>query len=93
VTYKNLQNLYEKALDYDLEEIRLLAMAARNAPPAVRQALLGIIKGEAQSAEFWNTLYSCTGDYSSPSCKDEYYKQRPPSYYPLEKNEEDEKKE
>ncbi|MDR9757048.1 MAG: hypothetical protein ACN4A7_06095 [Thermacetogeniaceae bacterium] len=89
MSYKDLHNLYEKAIEYDLEEIGLLTMAARKAPPPVRQALLGMIKGEAQGAEFWNTLYACTGDYSRPCHPDD--RKRPPGYYPLQKSDEDEK--
>jgi hypothetical protein len=90
VSYKDLDSLYEKAIEYDLEEIGLLTMAARMAPPPVRQALLGMIKEEAQSAKFWNTLSACTADYSRPCQPDD--QMRPPSYYPLQKNDEDEKK-
>lgn len=89
MSYKDLRNLYKKAIEYDLEEIGLLTMAAREAPPPVRQALLGMIKEEAQGAKFWNTLYACTGDYSRPCYPDD--QMRTPDYYPLQKDE-DEKK-
>ena len=35
MSYKDLDSLYEKAIEYDLEEIGLLTMAARMAPPPV----------------------------------------------------------
>ena len=87
MSYQDLHNLYKKAIEYDLEEIRLLTMAAGMAPPPIRQALLGMIKEEAQSGKFWNTLYACTGDYSTPCHPVD--QMRPPSYYPLQKNDEE----
>lgn len=89
MSYKDLHNLYEKAIEYDLEEIGLLTKAARMAPPPVRQALLGMIKEEAQGAKLWNALYACTADYSRPCQPDD--QMRPPAYYSLQKNEEDKK--
>ena len=86
MSYKDLHNLYEKAIEYDLEEIGLLTMAARKAPPPVRQALLGMIKEEAQGAKFWNTLYSCCGDYTPP-CPEEPDRKRPcGDYYPYQED-------
>ncbi|MGB4504056.1 MAG: hypothetical protein WBI44_04085 [Syntrophaceticus sp.] len=87
-------HLYKKAMEYDLEEIRLLADAARTAPPPIAQTLLGIIKEEAQDAEFWNTLYSCCGNYYRPPCPDDPDDMRPPGkYYPYQKDPQKEKKE
>lgn len=56
------QHMVRKALEYDLEEIRLLSMAAGSAPPAVAQQLLGVIMEEVKSAHFWNTLLTCCYD-------------------------------
>lgn len=89
-----MHHLLKKALEYDLEEIRLLSMAARTAPPPVRQALLGIIKEEAQDAEFWNTLHACSGEpYKKPPCPDPDGMYPPGGYYPYQKDAEKEKKE
>lgn len=87
-------HLYKKAMEFDLEEIRLLAEAARKAPPPVAHALLGIIKEEAQEAEFWNTLFSCCGKYYKPPCPDDPDGMRPPGkYYPYQEGQEKEKEE
>ncbi|CEO88589.1 MAG TPA: hypothetical protein GX520_09975 [Syntrophaceticus sp.] len=87
-------HLYKKAMEYDLEEIQLLAKAAQTAPPPVAQALLGIIKEEAQDAEFWNTLYSCCDECYKPPCPDDPDGIRPPGkYYPYQKKPEQDKKE
>lgn len=57
--HKDHHHLIRKVLEMDLEEIRLLAMAAQTAPAHVRQQLLGIIMGEVQGACFWNTQLAC----------------------------------
>jgi len=87
-------HLYKKAMEYDLEEIQLLAKAAQTAPPPVAQALLGIIKEEAQDAEFWNALNSCCDRYYKPPCPDDPDGIRPPGeYFPYQRDPEQEKKE
>lgn len=87
-------HLYKKTMEHELEEIQLLAKAAQTAPPPVAQALLRIIKEEAQDAEFWNTLYSCCDEYYRPPCpEDPDVIRLPGEYYPYQENPEQEKRE
>ncbi|MBC7336050.1 MAG: hypothetical protein H5U01_07240, partial [Clostridia bacterium] len=49
------EHMVRRALEIDLEEIRLLAEAARTAPAyAIRQRLLYHIADEVKEAMFWN---------------------------------------
>ncbi len=49
-------DLVRRAVEFDLEEIRLLTAAARTAPPGVRLVLLRVINDEARELVFWTTL-------------------------------------
>lgn len=67
--------LIRRALELDLEEIRILARAAQTAPAHVRQKLLKIIIIEAQEACFWNTHLACCRhrDGMMPPCPGDIY--------------------
>jgi hypothetical protein len=88
-------HLVRKALEYDLEEIRFLAMAASSAPVAVCQQLLRTIMDELREACFWNTLLACHCDGMMPPCPgaDGGYQQPSGDYYPYQKNSGEVKKE
>lgn len=81
-------HLVRKAFELDLEEIRLLAMAASCAPIAVSQQLLRIIMDEVREASFWNALLACYHDGMMPPCPDPggVYQQPTGDFYPYQKN-------
>lgn len=48
--------LVAKAIQIELEQVQLLAEAAKTAPVTIRQMILNNMMREAGEAKFWNTV-------------------------------------
>ncbi|MDH7577283.1 MAG: hypothetical protein QHH75_05515 [Bacillota bacterium] len=79
-------DLVRRAVEIDLEEIRLLASAARTAPPGIRPVLLSVIVSEAHDIMFWNALLAFGRDDMMPPPSPIYEE-----YYPYQEKDDSEK--
>ncbi|MGI9861434.1 hypothetical protein SDD30_08630, partial [Moorella naiadis] len=67
------------AFDLDMEEIKLFAEAAREAPVPVAHQMLGMIGSEMREASLWDgILAACDGWHAFPPPSPPPYPPRPP---------------
>ncbi|BCV21371.1 hypothetical protein [Moorella sp. Hama-1] len=68
-----------RAFDLDMEEIKLFAEAAREAPVPVAHQMLGMIGSEMREASLWDgILAACDGMHAFPPPSPPPYPPRPP---------------